>query len=206
MHAFGETGGLDDPELMSAAGDSLVLVVRFELAPGLHIYDEPVPDGMVATRIEVNGPEGVNLGEVRKQETHPLQLPGLDLELQVWSNQVDFVIPLSVNDRLASFLNPQPDEALELDITVHYQACDDQVCRIPQSSTLHLSIPFGVYTTPSVLPVRGTERSTMDSKKHMKRMVLLGLLRSPIKGLRFIRDTADAIRKGPLGRRGKSSR
>ena len=35
------------------------VVVRFELPEGLHIYGEPVPDGMVATTVSVNGPPGL---------------------------------------------------------------------------------------------------------------------------------------------------
>ena len=54
-----DRGGNGDIRISAAyhgGGDNLKkavvrqLVVRFELAPGLHIYDEPVPEGMVATR------------------------------------------------------------------------------------------------------------------------------------------------------------
>jgi peroxiredoxin len=177
------------------------LVVRFELADGLHIYDEPVPQGMVATHIEVSGPEGLCLGDVRKPPTRPLQLPGLDMELQVWDGQVDLVIPMSVDDRVASLVSGVADEGLEMDITVHYQACDDKVCRIPQKSTLHLSVPLAAYTVPSIVPLKGSKVSSMDSGKYMKRMVRRGLLRNPIGGLRFLRKTAAAIRRGPMSRK-----
>ncbi len=78
------------------------MIVRFELAPGLHIYDDPVPTGMVATKIEISGPDGLHTNEVVKMPTRPLKLPGLDMELQVWEGQVDFAIPVWADDRIAA--------------------------------------------------------------------------------------------------------
>ena len=95
--------------------------------------------------IEVNGPEGLRLGELRQPPTHPLRLPDLNIELQVWNGRVDFVLPISVDDRVVSLIDDLPDGNLELEIVVNYQACDDQVCRIPQTQTLHLSVPFARY-------------------------------------------------------------
>ena len=37
------------------------LVVRFELPEGLHIYGPPVPEGMIATQVTIQGPEGLAL-------------------------------------------------------------------------------------------------------------------------------------------------
>lgn len=177
------------------------LVVRFELAEGLHIYDEPVPQGMVATRIDINGPEGLNCGQVRKPPTHPLQLPGLDLELAVWEGRVDFVIPLSIDDRVTDFMKDTAAEKLEFSVDIHYQACDDQVCHIPQSTTLHISVPISAYTAPSMLRMAAAEASSMDSAKHMKRLVRRGLMRSPIRGMRFLKATAEAMKRGPMRRK-----
>ena len=39
------------------------IVVRFELGEGLHIYGEPVPEGMVPMSVEVFGPPGLEVGE-----------------------------------------------------------------------------------------------------------------------------------------------
>jgi len=108
------------------------LVVRFELAEGLHIYDEPVPDGMVSTRIEVTGPSGVRTGELFKPPTHPLSLSDLGIELNVWEGQVDFALPVWIDDRISGVTREHAMSDVPLTITIKYQACDDRVCRIPQ--------------------------------------------------------------------------
>ncbi len=106
------------------------LVVRFELAPGLHLYDEPVPEGMVATRIELDAPEGLRSLDWIKPPTRPLSLPGSGQGLQVWEGRVDFVLPVWADDRIAGLVEDTGTRPVEIGIRVHYQACDDQACRI----------------------------------------------------------------------------
>lgn len=180
------------------------LVVRFELAPGLHIYDDPVPKGMVATRIEVTGPPGLRTGDVIKMPTKPLELPGLDATLQVWEGRVDFAIPVWADDRIVSLVREMDSDEVSIDVRIDYQACDDQACRIPQSESLTVTVPIAPYVgheLPGKLP--GAIKSTMDSRKFMMRMVRRGLLRSPIKGLRFLKATMKDVKRGPLGKRSK---
>ena len=35
------------------------LMVRFKMPPGIHVYDKPVPEGMVPVSIDLDAPEGV---------------------------------------------------------------------------------------------------------------------------------------------------
>jgi hypothetical protein len=65
------------------------LVVRFELPPGLHIYGEPVPEGMLPTTVRVQGPPGLVVEEPMLPPSEPLRLESLDVELPVWSGTVD---------------------------------------------------------------------------------------------------------------------
>ena len=50
------------------------VVVRFELPDGLHIYGEPVPDGVVATTVAVSGPAGLVTEAPITPPTEPLTL------------------------------------------------------------------------------------------------------------------------------------
>ena len=59
------------------------LVVRFELGEGLHIYSDPVPEGMIPTTVSVEGPPGLVVEDAIVPPTETLHLKGLDLELQV---------------------------------------------------------------------------------------------------------------------------
>ena len=158
------------------------LVVRFELAPGLHIYDDPVPKGMVATRIEVEAPQGILFRETIKPPTHPLQLKELGIELHVWDGRVDFVLPFYADDSIVSLVTSRGIESVNLKIKVHYQACDDKVCHIPSSETLELSIPVSAYIDTGIEgETPGAEPTDMDSGKLMAQKIKRGFARYPIR-------------------------
>ncbi len=183
------------------------LVVRFELAPGLHIYDAPVPDGMVATRIAISGPPGLHIEPVVKPPTSPLVLPGLGTALQVWEGTVDFAVPLWADDQIVSFIREKSADHHSLDGAIDYQACDDTACRIPQRETLSVRIPIAGHVGPKLsgmpLEMAGSIPTAMNTTKYMARMTARGLRRSPIKGARnVIAEFAQALR-GP-GRKKRS--
>jgi hypothetical protein len=180
------------------------LVVRFELAPGLHIYDDPVPDGMVATRIEIAAPPGFHQNEIIKPATRPLQLPGLESKLEVWEGRVDFVIPVWVDDRIAGLIDEPEFDEVSIEVRVDYQACDDQTCRIPERETLTVVVPVSPYIGHS-LPGRlsGAIETTMDTRKYMMRMIRRSLWRSPIKGFRYLKESMEQLRRGPARKRKK---
>ena len=54
------------------------LVVSFDLPEGLHIYGEPVPQGLTATRIDVEGPAGLVLLPMQSPATHSLHLASIE--------------------------------------------------------------------------------------------------------------------------------
>ena len=165
------------------------LVVRFKLREGLHIYGEPVPDGMVATSVEIEGPEGFHTGEPNFPPTKPLRMEALDTTLHVWSGEIDIVVPMWVNDPLAP-LNSKDASQSEVDlcITVRYQACDDTACHIPRTETFNLSIPIEPANTPRLDIFRGNSRTTgMDSTRHLKGMVMRSIKRRPTKTLGILR-------------------
>ena len=158
------------------------LVVRFELATGLHIYDDPVPKGMVATRIEVEAPQGIRFRETIKPPTHPLQLKELGIELHVWDGRVDFVLPFYADDSIVSLVTSRGIESVNLKIKVHYQACDDKVCHIPSSETLELSITVSAYIDTGIEgETPGAEPTDMDSGKLMAQKIKRGFARYPIR-------------------------
>ena len=149
------------------------LVVRFSLPPGLHIYDEPVPEGMVATRIEIDGPEGLRCEAIERPPTRPLELPGVDAPLRVWDGTVDFVVPVFGNSQLSSrFASAEPDP-LDLRIAVRYQACDETRCFIPRTRTLELRVPLAPATVPDFAGMGGAGARViaMDTNTHFQRLV-----------------------------------
>lgn len=150
------------------------LVVRFELRDGLHIYGEPVPDGMVATDIRVEGPEGLIVEEPILPPTEPLRLEALGVDLQVWSGTVDIAVPVWANSKLVCLMRPVDPNVVTLDVTVRYQACDDSTCLIPRTEKLQVQVPLGTHSVPTFLGGTGHEAVGMESDKYLAEMIERG--------------------------------
>ena len=161
-----DTGG--DPHVEAAgegaqvsavlASDGLVfmqrdpLYVRIALDPGLHIYRAPVPNGFIATEVSVTGPEGLVVDEAVFPEGHPFHVAGIPHKFDVLDGTIEIEVPIQW-----TLPDNTPDAATEvpLDITVRYQACDEQQCFIPRTVSMHLDVPVGrLYraTPPSAPP------------------------------------------------------
>lgn len=150
------------------------LVVRFELRDGLHIYGEPVPEGMVATKITVEGPDGLIAEPPILPPTQPLCLEALGAELQVWSGRVDIPIPIWANSKVVCVMRPVDPNVITLDVTVRYQACDDTTCLIPRTEKLQVEVPLAPHDVPTFLDGTGHRSVSMDSMKHFKEMIARG--------------------------------
>ncbi len=164
------------------------LVVRFELGPGLHLYGEPVPEGMVPTTVQVEGPPGLTVLDPILPPTEPLCLASMDLELQVWSGTVDIAVPFYPTGELASELRPLDAETARLEVNVRYQACDEQTCLLPKTETLHLELPMDVVDVPALAMHigHGQREGSYDAMPHMRRLILRKLRRNPLGLPRFI--------------------
>ena len=126
---------------------------------------------MVATHIEVSGPAGLIVGEPVKPETRLLSLPGLDADLNVWDGRVDFVVPIQGDSRIASIVAKPENEQISIDVAVRYQACDDQVCRIPRTESMTVEVPIGLNTGHLLAgSLDGGDITQMDSQKHMMKI------------------------------------
>lgn len=180
------------------------LVIEVNLPEGLHIYDQPVPDGMVATTFTLVGPSGLRSRPVEKPETHPLELPGIGT-LQVWSGQVRFVMPVWATDDLASLVREDNAEAATIVVEVAYQACDDSTCRLPRTESLTLTVPIESYVGPALAGggMPGAETTTMDSKKWFGQMVHRGLEATPDPdaAVAYLQQLREQYEAGPLGDR-----
>ncbi len=171
-------GGDDDVKITAffhggplRAGPRRRLVVRFELRAGLHIYGEPVPDGMVATQIAVAGPDGLIVEPPILPPTEPLRLAALDADLQVWSKTVDIAIPIWANSKLVCLMRPVDPAVVTLDVTVRYQACDTTTCLIPRTEEFQVDVPLAPHDVPSFLADSGHAGVDMDSAKYWGDMV-----------------------------------
>ena len=164
------------------------LVVRFELRDGLHLYGEPVPEGMVATSVEVKGPEGLVTLDPIVPPTEPLRLEALDLDLNVWSGTVDLQVPFYPRAELVSECRPVDHETVPIEVTVRYQACDDALCFPPKTETFTLDVGLEPVEMPDLgfHGETGQWKSEVDVAPHMRRLVLRQFRRHPLGVLRSI--------------------
>lgn len=164
------------------------LVVRFELGEGLHLYGRPVPEGMIPTTVTPRGPEGLVFGEARYPPTTPFTLPGIDTELPVWSGNFDVVIPVYADGRLASETRPLDRDAIEIEVDLRYQACDDAACLLPRNETLTVTAALDVVDVPKLgmHTGHGQREGNYDATPHMRRMIGRAARRSPLGFVRFL--------------------
>jgi hypothetical protein len=76
------------------------------LREGLHLYGETVPEGMLPTRVEVAGPEGLVTLAPELPPTRPHRLEALGLTLHVWDGVVDIAVPFYPRAELISECRP----------------------------------------------------------------------------------------------------
>ncbi|MEM7342563.1 MAG: redoxin domain-containing protein [Actinomycetota bacterium] len=178
------------------------LVVRIEMPEGLHVYDHPVPAGMVATTVTLLGPPGLRALPVEAPPTEPLELPGVG-ELQVWSNQVDFVMPVWATDEIASLVRSERPDSVTVEVEVAYQACDDEACRLPRTERLSVEVPVDRGVGPALARggMPGTDVTTMDTPKWLGSMVRRGLESTddPDAAVEYLTQISAAYDRGPLG-------
>jgi hypothetical protein len=149
------------------------ILVRFELAEGLHIYGAPVPDGMVATEVTVDGPPGLIVEAPVLPPTEPLTLAGTGVTLQVWSGVVDIRVPIYAASELATEVAPLDRESVSVEVTVRYQACDHETCLLPSTEKFTLEAALDVTEVPAI-PIHqghGQREGNYDGTPHWKRLL-----------------------------------
>ena len=184
------TGGDQDINLTAAVhgGKGTVrqgvvrhLVVRFELPDGLHIYGPPVPDGMIATTITIEGPEGFMVMAPELPATEKLTLPGI-AELNVWHGTVDLIYPFYATGELASECRPLDVLSIDIKVLVRYQACTDQECLLPRTETLTLSLDLDVIDIPAIdlHKGHGQREANYDGTAALKRLLARKIKQNPL--------------------------
>ncbi|MCP3987032.1 MAG: redoxin domain-containing protein [bacterium] len=167
------------------------LIVRFELGEGVHIYGEPVPEGMIPTSISVSAPPGLVLEDPIYPPTETLRIESMDMELPVWSGTVDIVLPFMAIGELASETRPLDMEHAEIEVGVRYQACDDNSCFPPKTEKLKLHVDLDVIDVPALSTHmgHGQREAEYNGMPHMFRLIRRKARKYPLGMLRLIFKT-----------------
>ncbi len=164
------------------------LVVRFELGDGLHIYSEPVPDGMIAAQIEVSGPPGFIAQTIQWPQTEVLHAEFSNVDLRVWSGTFDVVIPFYASGDLVSETRPLDVEQVEIELGIRYQACTETECLLPRNETLQLALRTEVIDVPRLKMHlgHGQRESNYDSMPALRRLIWRKAKQNPLGLPKFI--------------------
>lgn len=120
---------LDSPTYRSM--QRLRLTVDIEIAAGLHVYGQPIPDGYVPLTVEVNQIEGLMVGALEAPAPHPFSVAGLDEQFRVYEGRLRLVLPLT-------FTLATSDQVVTA--TVRYQACSATDCLPPTAVRVELPV------------------------------------------------------------------
>jgi DsbC/DsbD-like thiol-disulfide interchange protein len=112
--------------------------VHLNLADGLHVYGEPIPEGYVPTRVSATATDGLVIGEPEYPATTPFSIEGLTEQFHVFGGDVKIALPVTSEIREAG--------TAAIDVEVSYQACTGQMCYLPRTDKLHIKLA----TAPSV--------------------------------------------------------
>ena len=182
------------------------VVVHCELAEGMHVYGEPVPEGMIPFQVEVEGPPGLVVQEASKPPTEVMRLESVGMELPVISGSFDVVVPVYPVGELASETRPLDMDTTEVEVRVKYQACNDEVCLMPKTETFRFELALDVVDIPNLgmHMGHGQREANFDGTRHMLRLFWRKLKRDPMSILRFLRTNLRLEREAKKRRRAAS--
>lgn len=121
---------LDSPAYR--AFQRLWLTVDIEIDTGLHVYGQPIADGLIPLTVEVTPAEGRSDGTPEFPRPKPHRLAGLDEAFYTYEGKIAVTQPLT-------FIVDAADAVVE--VVVRYQACSDELgCLMPQTVTLQVPV------------------------------------------------------------------
>lgn len=114
-------------------GERIGLRVTIALAPGVHTYGRPLPEGYIPTTLTLHGPDTVEFEPVAYPPTEPFRADWLDEELPAYSGQITLT---------TAVIFAEQREDVTLTATLRFQACTTEECFIPERLTFTLPLRF----------------------------------------------------------------
>jgi hypothetical protein len=110
----------------------LYLTVRLDIAPGLHVYGLPIPEGFNPLTIVVTPIDGLEVGPPEQPEPTPFRIEGMDEQFFVYTGSVTVRRPVTFTRRDAG--------DLMLQVEVRFQACSESDCLLPATAKFELPV------------------------------------------------------------------
>ncbi|HSV74588.1 MAG TPA: cytochrome c biogenesis protein CcdA [Chthonomonadales bacterium] len=156
------------------------LRVMLRIEPGYHIQANTAKAPYIATTLSIRAPRGVTVGRPSFPASKPFRFAGETI--QVFSGDVPVFVPLALP---ANRTGP-----IRLEITVGYQACDDDTCFPPSEEKLTFTIP------PPARPMRRADAGPATDAG--PDLILAAGASEPGAGAPPTAGSGDVIESGPL--------
>ncbi len=144
------------------------IVAHFSVPEGMHLYKEPVPEGLVAASIELDHEvEGILPYTMIVPETRPLTLGTDGHTLEVYEGNVTLRLPIAQNGR--AITKDDDGRWVSISGTVRWQACDAESCLLPEEESFNFRVPAAFTVMADMGPGEGRVPS-MNGATHFKKM------------------------------------
>lgn len=116
-------------------GDQTCLMIELDIAKGWHINaHQPLQDDLIPTAITLREGSGHKLITVSYPEAVQKPLDFEDKPLALYEGKIQIVSELLIN---------ADDSSLPLQVTLQLQACNQEACLPPETTTLTVTLPAG---------------------------------------------------------------
>ncbi|MCH2624800.1 MAG: peroxiredoxin family protein [Acidimicrobiales bacterium] len=149
-------------------GISRQIVARFSLPEGMHVYGQPVPEGLVAASIELDEQvEGLVAYTPITPATRSMTLTGDGHTLEVYEGDVVLRLPVAQNGR--AMTKDEEGRWVSIAGRVRWQACDSEACGLPEEQTFNFRVPAAFTVMADMGPGEGRVPS-MNGATHFQKM------------------------------------
>ncbi|MBI1311554.1 DUF255 domain-containing protein [bacterium] len=142
------------------AGSTSQIAVLLSIEPGWHINTNPShPDFLIPTTIALKSKQGLTMGTPVYPTGGELKLEGIESPYHVYEGEVIVFADLTIPETAAGKLE-------EFELTIRYQACNDQNCERPRTLRFAARVPVSSIGEPvasinkSVFSKRGKAATT----------------------------------------------
>lgn len=115
-----------------APGSAVGVMVDITIAPGWHIYGNPVPEDFVPTSVAFDSPV-IAKQQIKFPPPTPVKFEGLGQTLPVYEKSVKAAGTVQINPKT------KPGE-YQIAGTFKFQECNDNICKIPQAAKFEIPV------------------------------------------------------------------
>ncbi|MCH9675764.1 MAG: redoxin domain-containing protein [Gammaproteobacteria bacterium] len=139
---------LSDPHLRLEVISTLIIDVQ--IAAGRHIYGDGAPDEFTPARLTVTG-DGIRCDPPHWPAPATLTYQALGINVPVYSENFTITVPITATSSLNRLGHGLERDAVDIQISLTFQSCDDLSCSLPSTLALPTRLPLALLVEPAGL-------------------------------------------------------